>query len=123
LGPGEYHELPGSHLDFLCHLPLWAQDEDRYYVHAGFRPGVAVAHQSEDDLLRIREVFIHSNHNFGKPVIHRHNANIAGPEVTGLRINLDTGACFDGGRLTVAAWSCDRVEPHFESCSSTNVQA
>jgi serine/threonine protein phosphatase 1 len=115
LAEDEHRKLPKSHVDFLSRLPLWAEDEHRYYVHAGFRPGIAIEDQSEHDMLWIRDEFLDSKHDFGKPVVHGHSINMAGPEVTPLRINLDTGACFDGGRLTVAAWDDDPARLRFES--------
>jgi serine/threonine protein phosphatase 1 len=115
LEASEFRALPKSHLVFLSQLPLWAEDEHRYYVHAGFRPGIPVEEQADDDLLWIREEFLQSNYDFGKPIVHGHNANMAGPDVSRLRINLDTGACFDGGRLTLAAWGKDLEEVRFES--------
>ena len=71
----------------------------RYFLcHAGVRPGVPLARQSEQDLLWIRDEFLRSTMDFGKIVVHGHTPTEA-PEVLPNRINIDTGA-FATGRLT-----------------------
>ncbi len=43
------------------------------FVHAGIRPGVALQDQTEEDLIWIREPFLHHPTVFGKPVIYGHS--------------------------------------------------
>ena len=67
--------------------------------------------QDEEDLLWIRDEFLHSNHDFGKLVVHGHTPNVSGlPELLPNRLNLDTGAVWTG-RLTVAAFDPDARRP------------
>jgi serine/threonine protein phosphatase 1 len=69
-------------------------------VHAGVRPGIPVAEQSPEDLLRIRSAFLHSEMDFGAVIVHGHTPRSA-PEVRANRIGIDTGAVY-GGKLTCA---------------------
>jgi serine/threonine protein phosphatase 1 len=87
-----------EHFAFIDSLKL-SLTVGRYFLcHAGVRPGVPLARQSEDDLLWIRDEFLESSVDFGKVVVHGHTP-VAEPEVRHNRINIDTGA-FATGRLT-----------------------
>jgi serine/threonine protein phosphatase 1 len=90
--------VPLPHLDFLRSLPLYHETDDFIFVHAGLAPSVPLAEQREEDLLWIREEFLHSNASFGKVVVHGHTP-VDKPEITGTRIGIDTGAGY-GGKLT-----------------------
>ncbi len=93
--------LPASHLEFLRALrPSFALG-DYLFVHAGIRPGVPLDAQDRDDLLWIRDGFLHSDADHGKVVVHGHSATRE-PEVRANRIGIDTGAVY-GGRLTALA--------------------
>ena len=54
-------DLPGEHIDWIRTLPLTTREHGRLFVHAGIRPNVPIAYQSEEDLLWIREPFLSSN--------------------------------------------------------------
>ena len=82
----------------LDHLRLRHLEGGYLFVHAGVRPGVAVAEQLAQDMLWIREPFLSSTADHGVVVVHGHTPN-AQPVVRRNRICLDTGAAF-GGRLT-----------------------
>ena len=69
-----------------------------FFCHAGVRPGIPLDRQDEDDLLWIRDEFLHSTADFGRIVVHGHTP-VREPEVLPNRINIDTGA-FATGRLT-----------------------
>jgi serine/threonine protein phosphatase 1 len=97
---------------WMSELRLRFEDEHRHYVHAGFQPGAPVERQLPEVMLWIRDAFLDSRFNFGKPVVHGHTPSDE-PEVRPGRINLDTGACF-WGRLTVARWLADEAVPHFQ---------
>lgn len=90
--------MPSEHLNFLEGLEMSRTIGRYFFCHAGVRPGVALAAQTEDDLMWIREPFLGSQADFGKIVVHGHTP-IAAPEVLPNRINIDTGAFFTG-RLT-----------------------
>ncbi len=93
--------LPAEHMNFLQSLKT-SHSHGRYFLcHAGVRPGVPLAQQSEEDLLWIRDEFLRSKMDFGKIVVHGHTP-IEQPEVLPNRINIDTGA-FATGRLTCVA--------------------
>ena len=90
--------IPDDHAIFFKELLPYIELEDYYVVHAGFRPGVAIEDQILEDLIWIREPFIFSDHDFGKPVIFGHTP-IAEPLLMDNKIGLDTGAVY-GNRLT-----------------------
>jgi serine/threonine protein phosphatase 1 len=90
--------VPAAHLDFLRNLSLMHLEGGYAFVHAGIRPGVALAHQIRDDLLRMRQPFLYSEANFGAVVVHGHTP-VKAPVVRHNRIAIDTGAVF-GGKLT-----------------------
>jgi len=83
--------VPESHQKFLQNLPLWHPHEELIFVHAGIRPQVAIAQQSEDDLLWIRDEFLDFKASHGPLIVHGHTA-LRHPMHCGNRINLDGGA-------------------------------
>jgi len=102
--------IPESHAAFLGSLPLFHEDEDRIYVHAGLRPGVPLAEQTEKDMLWIRKDFLNSDWDFGKTVVHGHTPHRRNPDVRPGRVNIDTG-CFATGVLACAAFDPEAREP------------
>ncbi len=90
--------LPPSHLDFYRGLENYHVEGDYLFVHAGIRPGVALAEQKARDLIWIRDEFLNSTADHGKMVVHGHSI-VEEPEVRANRIAIDTGA-FATGRLT-----------------------
>jgi len=72
-----------------------AEVGDYAFVHAGVRPGVALAHQEERDLLWIRGEFLQATGPFGKVIVHGHTP-MEEPQVTPHRLGLDTGAYATG---------------------------
>jgi serine/threonine protein phosphatase 1 len=97
--------LPAAHLAFLERLALTHAAGDYFFVHAGVRPGVALAEQQEQDLMWIREPFLRANDDFGKIVVHGHSIAFT-PELRPNRIGIDTGA-FATGRLTALVLAGD----------------
>lgn len=92
--------VPAAHVTFLKDLRLFHQTDDLLFVHAGIRPGIAMADQVEDDLLWIRDSFLRDRRDHGKLIVHGHTA-IDAPEHCVNRINLDGGAGF--GRPLIPA--------------------
>jgi serine/threonine protein phosphatase 1 len=83
----------------------------RYYVHAGVRPGLPLAQQSDEDRLWIREPFLSARDSFGKYVVHGHTPCRTGrPDIRANRANLDTGAGF-GGPLTAGVFDETQDRP------------
>jgi serine/threonine protein phosphatase 1 len=110
-GVNDPSELPADHLAWMKMLPLTFSDRRRLYVHAGVRPGVSIADQSEKDLLWIREPFLSCDDDHGALVVHGHTPTKSGlPDLRSNRLNIDTGACF-GGQLTAALFTATRRTP------------
>lgn len=83
--------VPESHIAFLAGLPLTFETNDLLFVHAGLRPGVALAEQDPEDLIWIRDGFLESDYDFGKLIVHGHTA-LDHPQRYSNRVNLDGGA-------------------------------
>ena len=112
-GVNDPNSLPAPHLEWIKALPLRFGDQKRLFVHAGIRPGVAIADQSDDDLLWIREPFLSFKGSYNTFVVHGHTPTKSRlPDLCCNRLNIDTGACF-GGELTAAAFVGERSEPIF----------
>lgn len=96
LPPEELHRafcaaVPQAHHDFLAALVYTLEREDLLFVHAGIRPGVALAGQSRNDLVWIRGDFL--DHPGPHPwlVVHGHTA-LPAPRHFGAHVDLDGGA-------------------------------
>jgi len=110
-GVDDPSDLPTDHLDWIRKRPTRFSDEGRLYVHAGIRPGVPIASQSDADLLWIREPFLSSDMDYGALVVHGHTPTPSRlPDLRKNRLNLDTGACY-GGPLSAAIFGPDDVRP------------
>lgn len=91
--------LPVAHLRFLNALELTVTIGDYAFVHAGVRPGVALAQQRHQDLLWIRDDFLDSDMLHERIIVHGHTWESAQPEVRSNRVGIDTGA-YETGVLT-----------------------
>ena len=87
--------LPARHLAFLRGLGLHHVEGDYLFVHAGIAPGRPLEQQDSQDLLWIREEFIHSTADHGSCVVHGHTI-VPAPDIRPNRIGIDTGAYFTG---------------------------
>lgn len=94
--------VPQHHLDFLDSLPLTVETNDLLFVHAGLKPGIALADQDPEDLIWIREGWLDDTRDHGKLVVHGHTA-LETPQHHGNRVNLDGGAGY-GRPLTPAVF-------------------
>lgn len=92
--------VPPAHRRWLAGLPLFHQRDEAIFVHAGIRPGVPLAAQTEDDLLWIRAPFLEDPRDHGALVVHGHTA-LDAPSHYGNRLNLDSSAGY-GGPLSAA---------------------
>lgn len=90
--------VPADAIDWLANLPHYEVIGDYLFVHAGIRPGVALADQQPRDLLWIRDDFLRSRVDHGMTVVHGHSASET-VQQRGNRIGIDTGAYWTG-RLT-----------------------
>ena len=83
--------VAGEHLAFFKRLELAVVCGDYLFVHAGVRPGIPLAAQSEQDLLWIREDFLSASEPFERVVVHGHTPELT-PYIGRNRIGIDTGA-------------------------------
>jgi serine/threonine protein phosphatase 1 len=65
-------EMPKDHLTWLQTLPTDFDDGQRYFVHAGIRPGAALDQQTREDMPWIREPFLSWTGDFSRLVTHSH---------------------------------------------------
>jgi serine/threonine protein phosphatase 1 len=92
--------VPEDHRVFLKARPTSFRRGEALFVHAGIRPGIAIADQTETDLVWIRKVFLEHATDYGFLVVHGHTA-LDAPRNYGNRVNLDSSAAY-GGLLTAA---------------------
>lgn len=93
--------IPVSHQSFLLSLQDTVRIGDYLFVHAGIRPSIALAFQTQTDLRWIRDPFLSDVGDHGFVVVHGHTISedvIERPN----RIGIDTGA-YSTGRLTALA--------------------
>ena len=90
--------VPQAHVDYLNAAEDAVAIGDYLFVHAGIRPGIALADQNPADLRWIREKFINDTRDHGCVVVHGHTISVGVEEMPN-RIGIDTGA-FQSGRLT-----------------------
>lgn len=94
--------VPHGHISFLEQTVLSFETEDVFFAHAGVQPGVALADQTEHDLLWIRKEFHVETAKHPKLIVHGHTP-VKQATHYGNRINLDTGAGY-GNPLSVAVF-------------------
>jgi serine/threonine protein phosphatase 1 len=90
--------IPRAHQQFIETLPVCLSLPGWLFVHAGIRPGVPLAQQTDDDLLWIRAPFLTSQLTGGLRVVHGHTPG-RDIVVTPHRIDIDTH-CFATGKLS-----------------------
>lgn len=93
--------VPPEHVEFLRSFADSISFGGYLFVHAGIRPGIDLAEQSQSDLRWIREPFLDDTTDHGFVVVHGHTITNS-VEVTPNRIGIDTGA-FCTGTLTALA--------------------
>jgi serine/threonine protein phosphatase 1 len=90
--------VPQAHIAFLQGFEDLIIVGDFAFVHAGIRPGRALAEQHASDLRWIRREFLEHASEFEKIIVHGHTITDE-VEVRPNRIGLDTGA-YASGKLT-----------------------
>lgn len=90
--------FPADHKRFLDDLPIYLSLPGWLFVHAGIRPGVPLAQQTDEDLIWIRKPFLTSQLTGGLRIVHGHTP---GPDIvaTPHRIDIDTH-CYHTGMLS-----------------------
>jgi serine/threonine protein phosphatase 1 len=104
-------ELPPAHLAFMEDLALYLSLPGWLFVHAGIRPGVPLAQQSDDDLIWIRAPFLTSQLTGGLRVVHGHTPS-ADIVATPHRIDVDTH-CYHTGKLSAVRVTPDGRTKYF----------
>jgi len=90
-------DIPLEHLEWMAGLPLFHDDGVRYFAHAGVHPARPLSDQVEEDLLWIREPFLSHTGPYGRLIVHGHTPVASrAPDWRGNRLNIDTGAGYDG---------------------------
>lgn len=87
--------IPVSHVEFLESLPSHHRIGSFGFVHAGIRPGIPFAEQSDEDRLWIRDIFLNAPNKEDLFIVHGHSP-VDTPFVDHRRVNIDTGAYFTG---------------------------
>ena len=90
--------FPSAHRHFLDSLRHYFESDRHIFVHAGLRPEIPLAEQTDFDMLWIRDEFLESDFDWGKPVVYGHTP-LKEPLLGERRIGVDTG-CVYGRRLT-----------------------
>jgi serine/threonine protein phosphatase 1 len=91
--------IPETHVAFMESLEPHFQWGPYLVVHAGVRPGVALAEQRHEDLFWIREEFLDHPHDLGSTVVFGHTPFRRVVVEIPYKIGIDTG-CVYGGALT-----------------------
>lgn len=99
--------VPITHGPWMATLPLTFAFDTNLFVHAGIRPGVPLAQQTDTDLMWIRAPFHDFTGSHGAFVVHGHTP-VEHPTHYGNRLNIDTGAAY-GGPLTAVVIEGARV--------------
>lgn len=87
--------MPPEHARFIRSCGFSVSFGDFFFCHAGIRPGVSLDQQNPDDLIWIRNEFLHHLNLHPKVVVHGHTITRE-PEVLANRVNVDTGAWRSG---------------------------
>lgn len=87
--------VPRADLDFIVGCPRMIDMGAQLFVHAGLRPGVPLDHQTEDDLLWIRDPFLLDARDHGPLIVHGHTALPAARHYRN-RLNIDSSAAYGG---------------------------
>lgn len=101
--------MPAAHLRLLERLELMLGVGDYAFVHAGVRPGAALADQDENDLLWIRQAFLEAPGPHEKIIVHGHTWLDERVQRHDHRIGIDTGA-YATGVLTALRLDGDACE-------------
>lgn len=107
--------IPADHRAFLESFADTFRFGDFLFVHAGIRPGLAVAAQAQKDLRWIRDPFLDDQGDHGFVVVHGHTISERVEERAN-RIGIDTGA-YRSGILTALGiegaerWFLDTASP------------
>jgi serine/threonine protein phosphatase 1 len=111
--------VPAEHRAFLSSFADSISFGDYLFVHAGIRPGIDLAEQSQSDLRWIRDPFLDDRSDHGFVVVHGHTISNT-VDVEPNRIGIDTGAFATGVLSAIAIegsrrWLLQTSEPESRS--------
>lgn len=104
----EIQKVTKEHLYWMKKLPCRYVEDNYVFVHAGLRPGVPLYDQKNEEMMWIRDRFLHAEgphlDHMGNPyiVVHGHCPTKGEVEILHNRINLDTGAVWRGVQHAIA---------------------
>ncbi|MDO6413694.1 metallophosphoesterase [Sphingomonas sp. BIUV-7] len=87
--------VPREHAAYLAGMEDKVEMGDYLFVHAGIRPGVAIADQDPVEQRWIRDAFLDHKGGHGVMVVHGHSIT-AEPTLLPNRLGIDTGAYYSG---------------------------
>ncbi|HEX8047021.1 metallophosphoesterase [Rhizobium sp.] len=99
LGEAARRAIPPAHVKLLRSLPVAVTIGSIIFVHAGIQPNIALAGQTDDDLIWIREPFLSQGPQLPVLVVHGHTPSPR-PTFGSGRIGIDTAVSM-GGTLTI----------------------
>lgn len=99
LGEAARRAIPPAHVKLLRSLPVAVTVGSIIFVHAGIQPNIALAGQTDADLIWIREPFLSQGPQLPVLVVHGHTPSPR-PVFGSGRIGIDTAVSM-GGSLTV----------------------
>lgn len=99
LGEAVLQAIPPAHVELLRSLPIAITFGPLLFVHAGIRPAIPLAEQTDEDLIWIRDPFLSEGPQLPMLVVHGHTP-VSRPVFGNQRIGIDTAAAM-GGSLTV----------------------
>lgn len=102
-------DLMTKQAEWMQKLPTSYRDTLRYYVHGGINPDRPLDEQWEEEQLWIRDKFLKDDRKHPLLVVHGHTP-VEDVDVRHNRINLDTGAVFDGW-LSAAVFNDEQEQP------------
>jgi serine/threonine protein phosphatase 1 len=100
--------VPRAHAEFLGTFADTFRFGDYLFVHAGIRPGLGIADQTQSDLRWIREAFLEDDKDHGFIVVHGHTISSKVEERPN-RIGLDTGAYRTGVLTALLVEGTERI--------------
>lgn len=98
---GKDYETFLDDIEWMKNLPLYFEDDNFVYVHAGIDTSLPMDKQDDLTLLWTREKFIYDGNKYGKKVVFGHTPSITitkkdKPFMIDGKIGIDTGCVFDG---------------------------
>lgn len=87
---GSFDNIMKIHGDFFRNLEFYHIEGPYLFVHAGFRDGIPLEEQDEEDMVYIRSEFYNNKHSFPYKIIFGHT-EFDKPQIQQDKICIDTG--------------------------------